>query len=238
MSILLRTIDIETTGMEPPAEIIEIGWQDVNLVDGVASLGAANSRLYSAPGGIPPETMAVHHILPADVEGRPVCTDDDFALVLHVNGPAAIVAHNADFEMKWIKPEVLDRRPVICTLKAALRVWPEAPSHSNQALMYWLGLHEQMDAALRQPAHRAQPDAYVTAHLLSALLAKGITGKQMAAWTQEPRLLPTCPLGKFRGKPWADVEQGFLNWMLNQPTMESDLRWNAERELERRRSAS
>ena len=57
----------------------------------------------------------------------------------------------------------------------------------------------------------------------------------MIAWTQEPRLLPTCPIGKFRGQKWADVEAGFLNWMLNQPTMEEDLKWNARRELERRR---
>ncbi|MNR42339.1 hypothetical protein D3C85_1608450 [compost metagenome] len=59
----------------------------------------------------------------------------------------------------------------------------------------------------------------------------------MVAWTKEPRLLPKCPIGKFRGQPWADVEAGFLNWMLGQPTMEEDLKWNARRELERRRGA-
>ena len=46
----------------------------------------------------------------------------------------AIAAHNADFETKFFEPML----PVICTYKAALRVWPDAPSHSNGALRYWL----------------------------------------------------------------------------------------------------
>lgn len=85
------------------------------------------------------------------------------------------------------------------------------------------------------PPHRAGPDAYVTAHILKALFAAGATGKDMVAWTKEPRVLPTCPIGaEWRGKKWADVDAGFLRWMLNQAGMEADLRWNAERELDRR----
>jgi len=53
----------------------------------------------------------------------------------------------------------------------------------------------------------------------------------MAKWTREPRLLPRCPIGKHRGKPWSEVETGFLRWMLNQADMEDDLKWNAERAL-------
>ena len=54
-----RVIDIETTGMEPPAEIIEIGWQDVIADDQGVRLGATGSALYGALNGIPPETQAV-----------------------------------------------------------------------------------------------------------------------------------------------------------------------------------
>ena len=125
---------------------------------------------------------------------------------------------------------------MICTYKAALRAWPDAPSHSNGALRYWLedqGLIA-IDHTLTQPVHRAGPDAYVTAHILLALFNAGHTGLEMIAWTKEPRLLPTCPIGKFRGKPWSEVEAGFLGWMLRQPTMEPDLKWNAEREIARR----
>jgi exodeoxyribonuclease X len=33
---------------------------------------------------------------------------------------------------------------------------------------------------------------------------------------------------------WSDVESGFLSWMLKQPTMEEDLKWNAMQEIARR----
>ena len=103
-------------------------------------------------------------------------------------------------------------------------------------LRYWLedqGLLS-LDHETAMPPHRAGPDAYVTAHILKALFAAGATGKEMVAWTREPRLLPTCPIGKFRGKPWPEVEGGFLQWMLKQADMEADLKWNANRELLRR----
>ncbi|EKY30608.1 hypothetical protein HMPREF0185_00187 [Brevundimonas diminuta 470-4] len=67
-------------------------------------------------------------------------------------------------------------------------------------------------------------------------LLQHATLEEMAAWTLEPRLLPKCPIGKFRGAAWSDVEAGFLTWMLAQASMEEDLKWNARRELERRRS--
>ena len=144
----------------------------------------------------------------------------------------AIAAHNAEFETKFFASPL----PVICTYKSALRIWPDAPSHSNGALRYWLQDQGKIapDHELTQPSHRAGPDAYVTAHILLALFDAGATGKDMVAWTKEPRLLPRCPLGKFRGQPWSEVEAGFLGWMLRQPTMEEHLKWNAAREIERR----
>lgn len=67
-----------------------------------------------------------------------------------------------------------------------------------------------------------------------SLLNAGATGKDMVTWTKEPKLLPKCTIGKFRGKPWHEVEEGFLGWMLKQVDMDADLKWNAARELKRR----
>lgn len=222
----IRVIDFETTGTEPPeAKVCEVGICDVDV----------EARTVSAPKAwlcgvdeMPPIVRAVHHISLAKCAGLEAF-DADKMLDPPVN---AVAAHNAEFETKFFVSPL----PVICTYKSALRVWPEAPSHSNGALRYWLEDQGkiQPDHQLTQPAHRAGPDAYVTAHILIAIFNEGVTGKQMVAWTKEPRLLPTCPLGKFRGKPWTEVEAGFLGWMLRQPTMESDLKWNAEREISRR----
>lgn len=220
----IRIIDFETTGTEPPAEVCEVGICDLHLDE--KRVDDPRAWLCGVKT-MPPEVRAIHHISLAECEGDPFD-----AARMCANPADAIAAHNSEFETKFFTPTL----PVICTYKAALRVWPDAPSHSNGALRYWLedqGLI-QPDHALTQPAHRAGPDAYVTAHILLALFNAGHTGREMIAWTKEPRLLPRCPLGKFRDKPWSEVEAGFLGWMLRQPTMEADLKWNAEREIARR----
>jgi exodeoxyribonuclease X len=230
---VIRVVDFETTGFEPPAEVVEVGWCDlVQQEDGTWRVGEPVSRLCGV-AAIPPEVRAVHFIRQSDVAGLPAF--DATAFVEDCDGCAIIAAHSMAFEEQWLQVDGL--LPTLCTLKAALRVWPEAPGHSNSVLRCWLedrGLIELRDD-LAMPPHRAGPDAYVTAHILKALFAAGATGREMVAWTREPRLLPTCPLGKFRGAKWADVEAGFLNWMLAQASMEPDLKWNAQRELDRRR---
>lgn len=226
---IIRVIDFETTGMEPPeAEVCEVGFCDVDIA---AKRVARWQSWLCAVKTMPPEVRAIHHISLAE------CTPfAPFNPALMFDGePAqfgAMAAHNADFETRFFEPPL----PVICTYKVALRVWPEAPSHSNGALRYWLEDAGKIapEDAMTHPSHRAGPDAYVTAHILLALFNEGISGKQMIAWTKEPRLLPTCPIGKFKGKPWPKVEAGLLGWMLKQPTMEEDLKWNARREIARR----
>lgn len=221
----IRVIDFETTGMEPPAEVCEVGTCDLDLQS--KTILPTKSWLCRVKS-MPPEVRAIHHITIEDCEGW-----DEFNPDAMMNAPAdALAAHNADFETRFFNPDL----PMICTYKVALRVWPEAPSHSNGALRYWLqdqGLITP-DHVKTQPAHRAGPDAYVTAHILLALFNTGMTGKEMVAITKEPRLLPTCPIGKFKGKPWCEVESGFLGWMLRQDSMEEDLKWNARREIDRR----
>lgn len=224
---IVRVIDFETTGTEPPSEVCEVGFADVDVQN--RKIIQRSSWLCGVES-MPPEVRAIHHISLNECAGFEPFIESS----LYDAKVTAFAAHNADFETKFFTPNA----PMICTYKSALRVWPDAPSHSNGSLRYWL--EDQGLIAPNQkdtmPPHRAGPDAYVTAHILIALLNKGVTGREMAAWTKEPKVLPTCPIGKFRGKPWAEVEGGFLGWMIKQPTMEEDLKWNAEREIARRRN--
>lgn len=227
--MIIRVIDFETTGMEPPAEVCEVAFVDLVLGDGDQwNMYPVVSWLCKVDA-MPPEVRAVHHITLDDVKGAKPFDPDEIAAGI----PDVIVAHNAEFEKKFIGDVM--RSKWLCTYKSALRVWPDAPSHSNQALRYWLedqGLLS-LDASRAMPPHRAGPDAYVTAHILLALL-KVATVEEMVEWSGQPRLLPRCTIGKFRGKPWSEVEWGFLSWMLKQADMDEDLKWNARRELERR----
>jgi len=239
---LVRVIDIETTGFEPAkgAEIIEVGWVDA-MTDGSlhrVSQTRRGMKLYRPDRPSPPEVMAVHHILPHELEDM-----DKFAIPLLVRTmdlttperPTYLVAHNAEFERLFLVglDKALGGIPWVCTYKVALVVYPDAPSHGNQALMYWLGLHEHMTEEERHPPHRALPDSVVTAHILSSLLGH-MSIDEMVRVTQEPAALPTCPIGKARGQKWQDIDAGLLSWFTRQADMRPDVVHCARRELERR----
>jgi hypothetical protein len=113
-----------------------------------------------------------------------------------------LVAHNCAFKRMFLPDDVTGGQPWICTYKAALHVWPDAPKHSNKVLRYWRGL--ALDAALAMPPHRAGPDAWVTANILSDLL-KFASVAQMIEWTSQPRPMPVITFGKHKGTAWADV---------------------------------
>lgn len=227
----LRVIDFETTGMAPPAEVCEVGFQDFD-VELRERVGCPTGWLCRV-AAMPPEARAVHHIRLSHTHGfRPF---DPKAIVDDAveDGIEGFVAHMASFEAQWLTEfRVL---PLVCTYKAALRVWPNAPTHSNFGLLYWM--EDQGWLAVPSdcsPAHRAQPDAVATSLILGALYNDGVTGKDLVRWTREPACLPRCPIGDHRDKPWADVPEGFLRWMATKEGLDPDHRWNASRELDRR----
>lgn len=230
----IRVLDFETTGIAPPAHVIEVGFCDLEIWDGSGRWVKPPVARLCGGGTITAETRAIHHISPAEILGFEPFDAAAFIVQARADGVIAIAAHHADFEGKWIGA-ALDGLHMICTYKGALRAWPDAPSHQNQVLRYWLeeqGLSKP-DPILCQPAHRAGPDAYATAHLLKALM-ECATVSDLIAWTKEPAALPRCTIGKWRGRKWAEVDPGFLGWMVKQADMDADLKWNAQRELARR----
>lgn len=232
----LRVIDIETTGTAPPAEIIEFGRVDLHDSTGSWQIDRPMTRLYRPLHGIPPETMAVHHITEQDFSAdTPVCTGERLRLAVWASSPPdVLVAHNCAFEQLFVDVLHTDALPWICTYKVALRLWPEAPKHSNQVLRYWLGL--PLDAGLAMPPHRAGPDAYVTAHLLLPMLALASI-EQMIAWTSQPKLLPLMPFGKHRGLSWPELPLDYLQWLVRQTEMDTDVIYCGRGEIERRQQA-
>jgi exodeoxyribonuclease X len=245
MTIALFTvIDLETTGLAPPASVVEIGWTRVYLDTETKAVEVSppQSRLFSPAEPQTPEVVAVHHLTDEMLKGYERCTDDDLIAVATEDAPQFIVAANSAFETQWFTPEILKqadgRMPhIICTVKAAARLHPEAESHSNQAMRYRLGL--DLPDELAMPPHRAGPDSYVTAHILATFIRRGVRVSDLVRWTFEPKLMTRCPIGKeWRGKPWADVDAGFLDWILRQQDMEADIAHWARIELERRRNAA
>lgn len=233
MKRCIQVIDLETTGLAPPeAGVCEIAYcYVVENDDGSWWVTDTIGYLVDPQRPIPPEVSAIHHIVDEDVAGAEPWGMHRLILSAALFGDARVVAwaaHNAKFERQWITDDLTGRRPVICTYKAALRLWPEAPSHSNQALRYWRKPKDLIrdQAAL---AHRAGPDAYVTAHLLREMLGAGATVEQLIEWSSQPALIVRVGFGKYRGRLWSEMDSGFLRWLLD-PSREfdEDVRYTAQ----------
>lgn len=202
------------------------------------------SRLVNPGHPIPPETSAIHHIIDEDVAHQAAWPVAALPIIapLHLEGnwikPEPIVAfaaHNAKFERQWITDDLTSGRPWICTYKCALRLWPDAPSHSNQTLRYWRK-PPGLDREIANVAHRAGPDAYVSAHLLAQMLTEAPLDS-LIQWTSEPALLIRCHIGKERGKLWSDVDSGFLRWLLDKD-FDEDVKFTARHHLELKANAA
>jgi exodeoxyribonuclease X len=235
MKVRFRALDLETTGLAPPEEVVEIGWTDLVLdtETGETVIEEPGSILFKPTRPMTADIVAVHHLTMKRLQDWPVCTETDLRALVTSEAPMFLVAHNAAFEQAFLDAFKLPEQHWLCTYKVGLKFYPEAPSHSNQALRYFFDL--DLPEALAMPPHRAGPDSYVTANILQRMLADGVRVNTMVKTTLEPRFYATCPLGKHRGQPWSAVPHDYLAWMLKQADMESDLKAAASGEIERRR---
>ena len=227
----IRVVDLETAG-GGPNEVCEIGWQDVVRDEsGVWRLNNDRGARFVHPGRpISPETMAIHHILDAQVADAPYWKLVAPEVLRPDGGVLALAAHRAAFEQRYCRPALTAGADWICTWKCAMRLWPHLPRFSNQMLRYQRrpeGLVH--DTGL--PAHRALPDAYVTAHHLRDML-NAASPEQLVAWSREPGLLPRVPAGPCRGKAWCELEGETLRSFTRE--RDPNLRFSAEYELRRR----
>lgn len=227
----VRVIDLETAGMGPH-DVCEIGWQDVvQDSDGHWRVDEERGAVLVNPGRpITPETMAVHHIVDADVAGAPFWKEVAAGVLRPDGGVQALAAHRAAFEQRYCAPKFTGGAAWICTWKCALRLWPDLSGFSNQMLRYQR-MPEGLVRELGLPAHRAMPDAYVTAHHLRDML-RAASLEQLLAWSREPGLLPRVPTGAERGKSWDRLGGEALRALAQDRDI--NIRFSAETELRRR----
>ncbi|MGX1787012.1 3'-5' exonuclease [Bosea sp. NPDC055332] len=227
----IRVIDLETAG-GGPHDVCEVGWQDVARdAGGRWLINEERGSLFVDPGrAISTDTMAIHHIRDIDVVGAPFWKQIAPSVLRPEGGVVALAAHRAGFEMRYCSSSLTGGARWICTWKCALRLWPHLPRFSNQMLRYQR-MPEGLVHELGLPAHRAMPDAYVTAHHLRDMLNEASLD-QLLLWSGEPGLLPRVPSGPDRGRSWDQTTEATLrNLALDR---DIDIRFSAETELRRR----
>jgi exodeoxyribonuclease X len=256
----INTIDFETTGKEA-AEAFAIEAALASPDDGAYGF----ETFIALPPGemIPPETSAVHHIIDEDLEGAPDWDTvvDSLWGAVSLGGEltpnqVVMVAHNAEYEQAVLAGTIFDQAVWVCTFKCALVIWPQAPTHSNEGLRYWLRMGS--GRKYKQSSHSALHDCKVTAGIFNQLYGQfharlaqegripseyeAVTTpevqwaiiEEMARVSREIAVLPTCPIGKERGKKWSEIDSGFLSWCLKQADMREDVKHAARQELDRR----
>ncbi len=237
----LRVIDLETTGQGfADGGVVEVGWQDVARDDAGrwALRGGPGAMLVNPGNPVSPATSAIHHIIDEDVAGAPSWQNAAPGVLQpdEAGRPLALVAHRSAFEQRWCLPALSGRARWICTYKCALRLWPDAPTHSNQGLRYWRR-PAGLDRATGLPAHRAGPDAYVTAHHVRDMLAM-VPVEQLLAWSAEPALLVRVPFGPYRGRSWQDLDDQALDRIIaGESGGNQDVAFTARTERARRDAA-
>lgn len=212
----VRVIDFETTDQAEekkkgkPVGIVEIGWTDV---EDNGPISRPQSHLVNPGIAIAVQARAVHHISDEMVVGA-ISPTEAFRLLMDGMEPGDMfAAHHAEFERTFFGG---GNHAWICSMKAAKHLWEDAPSFSNQALRYHLDIDAEFQwPDLAMPPHRAGPDSYVTAHILAHLM-RAQHPTRLVELTNTPVLQRKVMFGeKHRGQLWADMDRGFLEWVLD-----------------------
>jgi exodeoxyribonuclease X len=213
----IRVIDIETTGVDATKDrIIEIASIDLTRDGGFTN---PINVFVKCDMKIPPEASAIHHIIDSDlIDAQPL---ED--ALKRFAGAKVYVAHNAKFDRSFLPAEL---GPWVCTFKAAHRVWPEAPGHSNQTLRYWLGMSDVMGTKRADlNPHRALSDVIVTGGIMHKLMLAA-KFSDMQAWAEQPTLYRKISFGKHCGQLIADLPRDYCDWVLKQPDMDEDVKYS------------
>ena len=189
-------IDVETTGMHPGAgdRVTEVA---VVIVRG-GTLAERFESLVNPQRPIPPFITSLTHISWEMVKDAPTFADLAPDLVRFLDGHV-FVAHNADFDWRFVRAEVqraTGKRlsgPKLCTVRLARRVLPHLPSRRLDALMFHFGIDN--DAR-----HRAMGDANATARILLRLLEED-AARACGSWEELQGLIGTSARG-YRARPW------------------------------------
>lgn len=233
---LIRVTDTETTGMNDPAEMVEIGWTDIRLFPtGWGIESGPHSRLVNPGLPISFGAMAVHHITQAEAETG---ISPEEARRLVKAGADVLCAHNAAFDSRFIP----GHDPAwICTYKAAKTAWPDLESHTNGAIRYARNL-VAADDPRAMPSHRAGPDTWVTAHILLDLL-KEYSLEKLLDIASKPVLLLKINFGKHEGLRFSEIPFDYLDFIVNKSDMRNDPKkedvvFTAREEIRRRASSA
>lgn len=167
--------------------------------------------------------MAVHHIIEADLVGKP--SYKTFALP---HDCTYIIGHNIEYDIEAIKRcgVKTEHLKPICTLALARAVFPEAPNHKLSTLCYFLSNDHDVTRKKLQSAHNAKTDILLTGELLHHILAARpvSTLEELYELSCNSMVPSVMTFGKYTGTALVNLPPDYVAWLLRQDNLNKHLR--------------
>lgn len=200
--------DVETAGFKGPDEkssgVVEVAWLEIDPV--TLEVIDQRSGLINPQRPIESGASETHGLFDSDVAFSPVLST--FYRNNWDDSPTVLIAHNIDFDKKFLAPQIQVLAGEFCTLKAAREFLPDAPNHKLATLAAHYGLPTGV-------AHRAAGDVYTTLGLLKLLLqTTNRTLQELIKLQTKPSVLTVMPFGTHKGKSFNDLPVSYLDWIL------------------------
>ena len=212
-------VDTETTGVGATDAVCEVAWaqidEDFNIIAQGSSLINPGKPIHYAASAVNGITDAMVADAPTLEEymvmaGHPLFGDD-----------VVFIAHNAAFDHRFLKNMLHDDTQLLCTLKVARRLYPDAANHKQGTLAAMLGIE-----VAREKAHSADGDIDVLLKLVKQMCIDAGCGLSELLQIQSiPLTITKIPFGKHKGTKLSDLPKSYVSWLLEKATnLDPDLR--------------
>ncbi len=228
-------LDTETTGVEQEDRICQLAYL---VLDDSGELIEHYNSLCTPPLPIKYDSMAIHHITPEMIEGKPSCIESEaFKRLNELNSSENIlVIQNAPFDLAMLEKEgFVSQMQLVDTFRIVRKYLPEQKQHGQQYLRYSLGLYKKESSFIEKlgveiKAHDALGDVIVLKSLYDYLL-NSLSPQEMVEICSEPILLDLMPMGRHRGKRIEEVAlnaRNDLQYMIENFDLDIDMRYSFE----------
>ncbi len=226
-------LDCETTGLDVNNDrIIEVAIAKFTTSEIIETFESLID-----PGCVIPEaSIAIHHITPEMVVGKPSIAAV-LPTVLQLIDNSIIVGHGIKFDIDVIA-NAAERAGIPCrirenryldTLRMA-RSYGESPINSLEQL------RKHFNIPL-EGAHRAMSDVIVNIEVFKYLLKPYHSMEKLFEVLSHPIQLKIMPFGPHKGRPFKEVPIEYLRWAANKD-FDQDLLFSLRSEIKRRKSGS
>ena len=211
-------VDTETTGISVNDKVCEMAYVEID--DAFNVIRSGNSLINP---GIPIHYAAssINGITDVMVKDAPTLEDYMLSEGAPLRGEVTLIAHNLDFDFRFLKQYTDDGVGKLCTLKCARVLYPDAANHKQGTLAAMLGIQ-----VAREKAHSADGDLDVLLQLLQCLCRDAGTDLYGLLEVQRrPRPIKVMPFGKWKGTKLEDLPADYVYWLTHKvDNLDADLR--------------